>query len=118
MQHKIYWGPLKKPIEWSLKTVLAPWSYLASVAYHDTIWYPFIGAKRVRAALSSDWGRLFRNWETLTPDEQGFPSVGDKVLELQRTGASAFLRSFGVLGMAVKEAPEFAASRRRRAASR
>jgi long-chain acyl-CoA synthetase len=22
MQHKIYWGPLKKPIEWSLKTVL------------------------------------------------------------------------------------------------
>jgi len=33
MQHKIYWGPLKKPLEWSLKTVLAPWSYLASVAF-------------------------------------------------------------------------------------
>ena len=31
MQHKIYWGPLKKPIEWSLKTVLAPWAYIASV---------------------------------------------------------------------------------------
>ncbi len=46
MQHKIYWGPLKKPIEWSLKTVLAPWSYLASVAYHDSIWYPLIGAPR------------------------------------------------------------------------
>jgi hypothetical protein len=43
MQHKIYWGPLKKPIEWSLKTVLAPWSYVASVAYHDTIWYPWWG---------------------------------------------------------------------------
>ena len=26
MQHYIYWGPLKKPIEWSLKTVLAPWA--------------------------------------------------------------------------------------------
>ena len=24
MQHQIYWGPLKKPIEWSLKTWLAP----------------------------------------------------------------------------------------------
>ena len=36
MQHLIYWGPLKKPIEWSLKTVLAPWAYMASVLYHDT----------------------------------------------------------------------------------
>ena len=114
MQHKIYWGPLKKPIEWSLKTVLAPWGYLAWVAYHDSFWYPLIGAKRVKAALASDWGRLFRNWETLTPDEHGFPSVGDEVMELQRTGFSAFLRSFGVLGTAVKEAPEFAASKRRR----
>ena len=32
-QHLIYWGPLKKPLEWSLKTFLAPWSYLASVTY-------------------------------------------------------------------------------------
>ena len=40
MQHKIYWGPLKKPIEWSLKTVLAPWAYMASVVYHDSFWYP------------------------------------------------------------------------------
>ena len=36
MQHKIYWGPMKKPIEWSLKTVLAPWAYIASVIYHDS----------------------------------------------------------------------------------
>src|SRR5260221_179704 len=40
MQHKIYWGPMKKPIEWSLKTVLAPWAYIASVVYHDSFWYP------------------------------------------------------------------------------
>ena len=40
MQHQIYWGKLKKPIEWSLKTWLAPWAYLASVAYHDLYWYP------------------------------------------------------------------------------
>ena len=40
MQHKIYWGPMKKPIEWSLKTVLAPWAYIASVIYHDSFWYP------------------------------------------------------------------------------
>src|SRR5205809_5130201 len=46
MQHKIYWGPLKKPIEWSLKTVLAPWAYIASVIYHDSFWYP-VKARRM-----------------------------------------------------------------------
>jgi hypothetical protein len=115
MQHKIYWGPLKKPIEWSLKTVLAPWSYLASVAYHDSFWYPVLGKKKMEAVLNSDWGRLFRNWEQLTPDAQGFPAIGDEAPELKRVGATAFWRSFGILGMAVKEAPEFAAHQRRSA---
>jgi hypothetical protein len=46
MQHYIYWGPLKKPIEWSLKTVLAPWAYMASVIYHDSIWYPLNARSR------------------------------------------------------------------------
>ena len=46
MQHQIYWGPMKKPIEWSLKTVLAPWAYIASVIYHDSFWYP-VNAKRL-----------------------------------------------------------------------
>jgi uncharacterized protein (DUF362 family) len=112
MQHRIYWGPLKRPVEWSLKTWLAPWSYLASVAYHDTLWYPLVGAKRVEAALASDWGRLFRNWESLTPDDRGFAEVGDEVLELERTGPEVFKASFGVLGTALREAPEVAARRR------
>ena len=76
MQHKIYWGSLKKWIEWSLRTWLAPWSYVASIAYHDFFWLPFIGKDRIDAVLDSDWGRLFANWETLTPDENGWPTVG------------------------------------------
>jgi hypothetical protein len=115
MQHKIYWGPLKKPLEWSLKTVLAPWSYIASVLYHDSFWYPFIGKRKMQQALDSDWGHLFRNWEELTPDAQGFPSVGEGAAELKRTGLQAFWRSFGILGTSIKEAPEFAARRRRAA---
>jgi uncharacterized protein (DUF362 family) len=75
MQHKIYWGGLKKPIEWSLKTWLAPWAYLASIAYHDYYWYPFIGKARVDDVLNSEWGQLFRNWEQLTPDEQGWQAT-------------------------------------------
>ena len=66
MQHKIYWGPMKKPIEWSLKTVLAPWAYIASVVYHDSFWYPVNAKRLMHDVLDSPWGRLFRNWETLT----------------------------------------------------
>ncbi|MHC4945550.1 MAG: DUF362 domain-containing protein, partial [Planctomycetota bacterium] len=47
MQHKIYWGPLKRPLEWSLKTILAPWAYIASVIYHDSFWYPFLAGGRM-----------------------------------------------------------------------
>jgi len=114
MQHLIYWGPLKGPIEWSLKTVLAPWSYVASVLYHDTFWYPFIGKKKMQAALESEWGRLFRNWDTLTPDEQGFPDVGIDAPELKTAGMDAFKESFRILWMAIAEAPEITAHRRRR----
>jgi hypothetical protein len=112
MQHKIYWGPLKKPIEWSLKTMLAPWAYIASVLYHDSFWYPLHGKRMMRAALESDWGRLFRNWETVQPDEQGYADVGPLPAELQRTGWSAFGQSLKILGTCIKEAPEFAARKR------
>jgi len=112
MQHRIYWGPLKKPLEWSLKTVLAPWAYIASVVYHDSLWYPLKAKAMMREVLDSDWGRLFRNWETLTPDEQGFPTVGDQGAELKRVGLSAFVKSLGILGLCMKEAPEFTARKR------
>ena len=63
MQHRIYWGPLKKPLEWTLKTVLAPWSYIASVVYHDSFWYPLFAQRKMKQALESVWGRLFHNWK-------------------------------------------------------
>ena len=61
---------------------------------------------------------VFRNWERLTPDAQGFPTVGEGEAELKRTGLAAFRTSLGVLWTCIKEAPEFAAKRRRAAASR
>ena len=118
MQHKIYWGPLKRPIEWSLKTVLAPWAYIASVLYHDTFWYPALGRQRMRAVLASDWGRLFQNWEQVTPDESGFPDVGTATARVEGAGMHALLKSLHVLGTCITEAPEFAAARRRRTARR
>jgi uncharacterized protein (DUF362 family) len=118
MQHKIYWGPLNKPLMWTLKTVLAPWSYLASVAYHDSFWYPMRAQRMMQRALDSDWGRLFRNWEQLRPDERGFPELGDGAPALPRVGLKAFLKSFELLATTVKEAPEFAARKRRAGAPR
>ncbi len=118
MQHLIYWGPLKKPIEWSLKTVLAPWSYIASVVYHDSFWYPLLAKRKMAEVLGSAWGRLFRNWETITPDGRGYPAIPAEAAEIQRTGWRALGTSLGILATCVKEAPEFATRRRRKALAR
>ncbi|MCK4836166.1 MAG: DUF362 domain-containing protein [Candidatus Aminicenantes bacterium] len=114
MQHKIYWGPLKKPLEWTLKTILAPWSYIASVTFHDSFWYPVFARRKMRSALNSKWGRLFQNWEQLKPDENGFSTVGRAGTKLKKSGMRALIRSFGILWKAVKEAPEFQARKRRK----
>ncbi|MDA0322800.1 MAG: DUF362 domain-containing protein [Verrucomicrobia bacterium] len=117
MQHKIYWGPLKKPVEWSLKTVLAPWAYMASVLYHDSFWYP-THQRIIRDILTSEWGRLFNNWEekAIDPDDletKGWDDVGDAPLKLKQDSMKLFMRSLRILGTCMREAPEFAARRRR-----
>jgi uncharacterized protein (DUF362 family) len=118
MQHKIYWGPLKAPLEWSLKTWLAPWAYIASVVYHDLLWYPLLGEKRVRATLESDWGKLFASWGKVQPDAagRGYPDVGAASPELTRIGIEHFREGLRLVGMAVAESPELKARQRRRAA--
>jgi uncharacterized protein (DUF362 family) len=112
-QHLIYWGPLKKPLEWSLKTFLAPWSYLASVAYHDMFWYSFVAKKQMETALQSEWGRLFCNWEQLEADERGYPEVGEGAAPFDRAGLRSLRESFRILATCIREAPEFEARRRR-----
>jgi uncharacterized protein (DUF362 family) len=117
MQHKIYWGPLRKPLEWSLKTVLAPWSYIASVAYHDLFWYP-THQEFVHQIIHSEWGRLFHNWEkvALPPDDlttPGWKDVGQDPAELKRDTLRLLKKSMRILGTCIKEAPEFSARRRR-----
>ena len=118
MQHYIYWGPLRKPIEWSLKTVLAPWAYVASVIYHDSFWYPMNAQRQIDRVLDSPWGRLFENWEGLTPDADGFPQIGEAPAAVNRAGLHAFKQSLGILGTCLKEAPEFAARSRIKGHSR
>jgi hypothetical protein len=61
-QKAIYHGPLKPFEKLLLQSPLVPWSYFASNFYHNVFWYPFIGRKRVKAALENPWGKLFKNY--------------------------------------------------------
>jgi len=47
-----------------LQTVIAPWSYLASTAYHEWYWYNFIGKNRVANFMKTEWGKLFREYSS------------------------------------------------------
>ena len=114
MQHHIYWGGLKKPIEWSLKTVLAPWAYIASVLYHDSFWYPVLAKHKMESVLASPWGRLFRHWERVRSDGRGYPEIPEEGARIERTGLKALGRSLGILATCIKEAPEIASRRRHR----
>jgi uncharacterized protein (DUF362 family) len=118
MQHKIYWGPLQKPLEWTLKTILAPWSYLASVIYHDLYWYP-LHRKQVLEILGTDWGRLFENWEVKQlPREDlsvaGWSDVGTRPAKLSRATLHHLIEVTRLMGMAITEAPELSSPSRRK----
>ena len=81
--------------------------------YHDTFWYPWNVERTTKQVLEGPWGRLFRNWEQLTADANGFPDVGSQPAIAPRAGARALAQSVGILGTCIKEAPEFASRRRR-----
>ena len=108
MQHRIYWGPLRRPVEWSLRTFLAPWAYLASVLYHDTFWYPYKAKRQMAEALASPWGRLFAGWEQARADGRGYPEIAARPAVAFRTGWRAFLTSLRILWTCLREAPEIA----------
>jgi hypothetical protein len=86
---------------------------MASVVYHDSFWYPLKAKALMREAMASPWGRLFRGWETAVADEAGYREFGNDPAEIQRTGMKALIRSIGILGTCLREAPEFAARHRR-----
>jgi len=61
-QKAIYHGPLKPFEKVLLQSPLVPWSFFASNFYHNVFWYPFIGRKRVKAALENPWGKHFKDY--------------------------------------------------------
>ncbi len=61
-QKAIYWGPLKPLENLLLRSPIVPWAYFASNLYYNGFWLRFIGKRRVRWALSTDWGKLWRSY--------------------------------------------------------
>ena len=61
-QKLIYHGPLKPLENLLLRSPIAPWSYYASRLYYDGYWYRFIGKRRVKRILETEWGKLFQHY--------------------------------------------------------
>ncbi len=62
-QKMIYHGPLKPLEKPLLRSPIVPWSYFASNFYHNVYWYPFVGRPRVKEALKTKWGKLFKSYD-------------------------------------------------------
>jgi uncharacterized protein (DUF362 family) len=50
---------LEKPL---LHSPLVVWAPFASNLYHDFLWYPTIGKKRIRQFMKTEWGKLFQKY--------------------------------------------------------
>ena len=62
VQKLIYWGPLNPLENMLLRSPITPWAFLASNIYHNEYWLRFVGRKRVRQALKTEWGKLFQSY--------------------------------------------------------
>jgi len=45
-----------------LHTALVVWAPLASNIYHDCLWYPTVGRKRIKQFLKTEWGELWQRY--------------------------------------------------------
>ena len=57
---KIYVKPFEKLL---LRSKISPWAFWASNIYHNFYWFKFIGAKRIKKAMKTGWGQLFKEYK-------------------------------------------------------
>jgi len=55
-------GPLRPLKRLLLHSPLVVWAPFASNVYHDLLWYPTVGAARIREFSRTPWGRLFETY--------------------------------------------------------
>jgi hypothetical protein len=64
--------PLEKLL---LHSPLVAWAPLASNLYHDFLWYPVIGQKRIREFQRTEWGDLWDTYGRPQPPVQPAPHM-------------------------------------------
>ncbi len=97
-QKMIYHGPLKPLENILLRSPIVPWSYFASNFYHNVYWYPFVGRKRVEAALQTQWGQYFKNYGD---GEIVMPGMEPKTILQAGAGLAALAVTAGVVAAAI-----------------
>lgn len=55
-------GPLRCFEGAALNSPLMVWAPWASTIYHDLLWYPLVGRRRLRRFMETGWGRLFDSY--------------------------------------------------------
>ncbi|MFZ6029625.1 MAG: DUF362 domain-containing protein [Chloroflexota bacterium] len=99
-QKMIYHGWLKGVEKPLLRSPLVPWSYFASNFYHNVYWYPFVGRKRVEAALQTKWGQLFKGYGD---GQVVLPGIEPKTIVQAGIGIGAALAALGLLAIAASK---------------
>jgi len=61
-QKLIYWGPLKPLEKMLLRSPFVSLAFLASNLYHNGYWLKTKGRRRIKAALDTEWGKLFQSY--------------------------------------------------------
>ena len=61
-QKLIYWGPLKPLEKVLLRSPFVSLAFLASNLYHNGYWLKTKGRRRIKAALETEWGKLFQSY--------------------------------------------------------
>jgi len=76
---------LEKP---ALHSPLVAWAPAASNLYHDFLWYPLVGRRRIREFESTQWGRMFDSYRRAPAVEVGVetPASGANEAAATSTG--------------------------------
>jgi hypothetical protein len=57
-------GPLRFLEKIALHSPLVVWAPMASNFYHDVLWYPTVGRSIIRKFSATEWGRLFKKYQS------------------------------------------------------
>jgi uncharacterized protein (DUF362 family) len=68
-------GPLEPLERLLLHSPLMVWAPWASNVYHDVLWYPSVGRRRIREFMKTEWGRLFEAYGSPRPAWRCQPSA-------------------------------------------